>query len=233
MPTTVDLTRDQVCFLRRTKAAPDPTNPFKPRPRRLPKAPAIDPEKAPQPAEAQPSTDADVLFLTSRSGIGKLLYRNLCKEKSIRHDYFDAISAAYVGIWNGRWGVWREGLIISFVGLVFGGVHLAAWNFTFPSNIEAILWKVASLITATAWLAFVLSLWMSVLVEALEALDQKGAKKRKKFVSTVCGIFVGVGIFPVMIVRVYLLVESFASIRKLPLGSYELNIWSEIWPHAT
>ncbi|OCK91854.1 uncharacterized protein K441DRAFT_615578 [Cenococcum geophilum 1.58] len=117
----------------------------------------------------------------------------------------------------------KQSLAISFVGLVFGGVHLAAWNSSFPSYAERVLWQISSTITATAWSGFVLSLWLSVFVQR---------RRDGRFFSKACGILLGLGIFPVLLVRVYLLVESFASIRRLPLGSYTLNTWSNVWPHA-
>ena len=57
-------------------------------------------------------------------------------------------------------------------------------------------------------------------------------REDSRLFSRACGVFLGVGIFPVMLVRVYLLVESFASLRRLPYGSYTLNTWSNVWPHA-
>ncbi|CZR56192.1 uncharacterized protein PAC_06080 [Phialocephala subalpina] len=45
-----------------------------------------------------------------------------------------------------------EGIV--FGGLVFGAIHVAAWNFTFPTKTEQILWRVASLWCTVSALAF-------------------------------------------------------------------------------
>lgn len=216
-PTTVRLSREQIIFLTKGERNPnDLTNPWNPA-TLAHKNNGIE-LPSPSPKEIKG------VFLTSRSGIGKLMYHRLCGHRNIQKGYFDAICDAYIRLWKGRRQVWKEGLSISFVGLVFGGVHLAAWNSVFPTTVERILWKISATITATAWLGFVFSLWLSVFVER--------KREESRIFSKLCGFFLGVGIFPVLLVRVYLLVESFASIRKLPLGSYSLDVWSNIWPHA-
>jgi hypothetical protein len=187
-------------------------------------------------------------LLTSRSGLGKLMYRNLCGHSSSRittrttsspsflAKYFSILSTAYSRLWKGRKNVTREGLAISLVGLVYGGLHLTAWNNTFPTAAEQTFWKVAATVTATAWSVFVVSLWLSVLLDLNIIVETEAeSKKRKRFVrrvfSSACGVFFGVGVVPVLLARLYLLGEAFASVRLLPKGSYELLRWSEAWPH--
>ena len=198
-------------------------------------------------AETDPSRISISPFLTSRSGLGKLMYRNLCGHSNAQSVapatsfftmYFHLLSTAYSRLWKGRKNVNREGLAISFVGLVYGGVHLAAWNNEFPTFAEQLLWKIAAAITAAAWSVFVISLWLSVLLDADIVVRTDAESKRrqrlvKRVFSSACGAFFGVAVIPVLLVRLYLLVESFASLRLLPKGSYELLQWSEAWPHAS
>ncbi|PMD12848.1 hypothetical protein NA56DRAFT_652206 [Hyaloscypha hepaticicola] len=210
VPTEIRLTTSQINFLRKgASLSDDQTNPFR--------APPNDKNE-------ESPTDIASAFLTSRSGIGKLMYHRLCGHRNLRKEYFSIIGDAYIRLWKVRRAVWKEGLLISLVGLIFGGVHLVAWHASFPTYVERILWQIAAAVTATAWSGFVLSLWLSVFVEE--------RREDSRLFSRACGVFLGVGIFPVMLVRVYLLVESFASLRRLPYGSYELNIWSNVWPHA-
>jgi len=227
LPTTVHLTHSQIIFLRNGQSKDeDKTNPWG---EERKKTISSDEEKAVSSKEEKPISSEKTqaghphLFLTTRSGIGKLMYRRLVGHRSIRTNFFSAISGAYRRLWEGRRKFWRESLSISFVGLVFGGVHLAAWNSSFPTYAEQILWRISSTITASSWSVFVLSLWLSVFV---------AKRPEGKIVSKVCGIILGLGLLPVFLVRIYLLVESFASIRRLPAGSYRLHTWSNLWPHV-
>ena len=44
-------------------------------------------------------------------------------------------------------------ICMSVVGLVFGGIHCVGWFFSFPSDAEAILWRVSSaVITSIAFI---------------------------------------------------------------------------------
>lgn len=48
----------------------------------------------------------------------------------------------------------------SLTGLIYGALHCAAWNAPFPSNLEALLWRVSSVaVSATAISMFLLFLW--------------------------------------------------------------------------
>lgn len=66
--------------------------------------------------------------------------------------------------------VWMEGQtplfyhLLGITSLVFGGLHCIAWNFEFPTRIELLCWRVASLLSATLpALALGLSMGMSYL----------------------------------------------------------------------
>lgn len=49
----------------------------------------------------------------------------------------------------------------SLAGVVFGAIHCVAWNFTFPIEIERILWHGSAIVTAIAYPIFVGILWCS------------------------------------------------------------------------
>lgn len=163
----------------------------------------------------------DKRYLTSRAGLGKLMYLDLSNEKNLFKTYFQVIEFAYRTLWASRKRMWREGLYISVVGLFYGGVHLAAWNSRFPTIAEQILWRVSALATAIATSTFVLSLYLSVFVTT----------KNSKWVGKICGMVVGISVFPCLVFRAYLLLEGFLALRRLPAGSYEISKWANMWPH--
>ena len=52
---------------------------------------------------------------------------------------------------------------LCFATLVFTGIHVAGWNFTFPSYLEQVLWRVSSLtlfgVTAAFWVLETMASW--------------------------------------------------------------------------
>jgi hypothetical protein len=85
------------------------------------------------------------------------------------------------------------------------------WNFAFPTEIERILWRTASVSSC------VLPLCLGVLVH-----DIKSQK-------TLEPIILGVG-FLYMIVRVYMFVEMLVGLRAVPAGVYKTVNWAQYFP---
>ena len=168
---------------------------------------------------------SDRIYLTSRAGLGKLMYLYLSQESDIFKSYFEVIASGYRTLWASRKRMWREGISISVVGLVYGGVHLAAWNSFFPTRAEKILWQISALATAIASSTFVLTLCLSVFV-------RRRRSDSTRWVGKICGIIVGIGLFPCFFFRLYLLLEGFLALRKLPAGSYQIAKWANMWPHV-
>jgi hypothetical protein len=125
------------------------------------------------------------------------------------------LKAGYERLREGWTGLWAEALAVSFVGVVYGGLHLAVWQNVFPTQAEMILWRVASIITAVAWSGFMLTIFV-------------GGRRLHRLYATLFGLTV----FSCLAIRLYLLFESFFSLRKLALGSYQVPVLTEIWPHV-
>lgn len=237
-PTTVPLHLDNpkdvqkvVRLVRGADNINDPTSPLN---RNAGKDESSELEKAkaiPEEDKAATSSARKRAYLTSRAGLGKLLYSSifLLGSDSKKKEFYKGVYDAYGQLLRGWHNLWLQALIISFVGLVYGGVHLAAWNNEFPSFAEQLLWKISAIITATAWGMFIFSL---CLYPGLKQLEKK-KECFKIFTSNVLQIGFIVCAGPVVLVRLYLLVESFVSIRKLPYGSYSLTSWANTWPHAS
>lgn len=172
--------------------------------------------------ENENENPSDRIYLTSRAGLGKLMYLYLSHEEDIFKSYFEIIAWGYRTLWASRRRMWREGISISVVGLIYGGLHLAAWNSSFPTRAEQILWQVSALATAIATSTFVLTLYLSVFF--VRTSDSK-------WVGKICGIVIGIAVFPCFLFRVYLLVEGFLALRRLPVRSYEIAKWANMWPH--
>lgn len=123
----------------------------------------------------------------------------------------------------------REFWFLSLGCVVFGGIHLAAWNFDFPTRAEQILWWVASL-------------WCTFSVFGLFILDLivMSANKYWGYWETVIGwggiraTIIGLlRIMPALYVlaRLYLLVEIFRTLWFLPESAY-VATWATNIPHV-
>ena len=96
------------------------------------------------------------------------------------------------------------------VGVIFGGIHCAGWNFNFPSNNEATLWRVSSaLITSIPFLLFFI---VYVIWHILDKLNTDTLEN--PYV-----LFVFVILLQAYVVsRLLLLVEALISLRHLTPG---------------
>ncbi len=101
--------------------------------------------------------------------------------------------------------------------LPYGGVHLAAWNFEFPTALEGILWKISAIVVASVFLAWA----------AFNAIG-----RRLQF-PAVWDRMVGVlAMLCSIVCRLYIVAEAFASLRAVPIGVYSTPTWIQMIPHV-
>ena len=125
---------------------------------------------------------------------------------------------------------------------LYGGVHLAAWNVHFPSNLERILWiasaiSIAGLPFMTIAVEFLLT-WIRnhIIGPRPDSESYLTSLKNQKTWGrwTVYLLLVTLDRISLvfwMLARIYLFVESFASLRSLPRGSYKSVSWVSFIPH--
>lgn len=125
--------------------------------------------------------------LTQRAGLGKLLFRQLWnweeyKEAETLLQRLYPLLSAYVALWNGMNHFLVETLALSFVGFAYGGLHLLAWNYQFPSSSEHTIWKVASVWTAGTVCGFCFTIpggYIGMLIWAKIEEKRKGDEERR------------------------------------------------------
>lgn len=105
--------------------------------------------------------------------------------------------------------------LVLFVGFLAAGTPLLAWNFSFPSQAEHIIWIVCTFISCILVLGFNLWAWIVVTVVDSDLPDS--------------WIFWFVGLY--IPFRLYFIVEAFAGLRSSPTGLYESVDWSLYIPH--
>ncbi|KAK0515583.1 hypothetical protein JMJ35_001617 [Cladonia borealis] len=169
-------------------------------------------------------------------------------------------------------------LTLWILGSLYGGIHLALWNYDFPSRAETFLWRVSA---ATLGSMPVLFLLVMLLVAVLDEYDDYIKRRefrraqeshendafqrappsssstnwlRKIFAGFCSGVrdiweswaedmfwmvvilMFGLVIWTAMLLyvfaRIFIVVESFISLRHVPIGVYEGGLgWSKYIPH--
>ena len=102
---------------------------------------------------------------------------------------------------------------------IFGGCHLIGWDFLYPSLVEQLLWRICSI--SCLVIPFLL------LLLAFSLSYESGGTFFEGFLVTSLSIL---GILYVL-VRIYLLVAVFVSLRSVPAGVYQTVNWSLYFPH--
>lgn len=106
-------------------------------------------------------------------------------------------------------------------GVLFGGLHCLAWRYQFPTEEEAILWRVCAAFCAITPVtilvpAYANKYWaLSTLTRKVLALD---------------GILSAVG-YPIC--RLILFGITVSSLRRLPAGVFEATAWTRYIPHIS
>ena len=114
-----------------------------------------------------------------------------------------------------------EFLGVTLGSMVFGAVHIAAWNFVFPTLVERTLWRSSSIMCTAAMVLLVISLLIigsTILVPEYDS---------EIVLSGVC-IFIVFALY--IAARLFLIVEIFRSLCFLPPSAYYAT-WASNIPH--
>ncbi|KAL8746503.1 MAG: hypothetical protein Q9190_001477 [Brigantiaea leucoxantha] len=141
--------------------------------------------------------------------------------------------------------------VLLLLGVLYGGVHLFIWNGVFPTQAEHVLWNISAvtLLAVPVLIVLLTAVWLGVQkVKGLFRKDNNkkdgpdgNTDKRSKLVFAVqivlCPVwYLFMMSFCMMALlycfgRVFIVVESFASLRHVPKGVYEDVRWVQWIPH--
>jgi len=133
----------------------------------------------------------------------------------LRNDmsYFDADSSTSSDFW---------GLLIGSV--IFGSIHLAAWNFMFPTSIERTIWRIASIFCTSGLLVLYGCVLILSVLEDFEILTFSTGG----FIAVLSMLFC----FGYILARLFMIVETFRTLFFLPPSAY-IATWASNVPHIT
>ena len=128
-------------------------------------------------------------------------------------------------------------------------LHFIAWNFSFPTHVESILWRVACLAIVCTMFIFLacetyqdghrLGRWERWYVKlfpkksgGLQRMDTLEKRRREREFIPLWEVII---MSPVTVMytlaRTYIVVEVFVSLRSLPVGAFDSVQWSSFIPH--
>ena len=106
--------------------------------------------------------------------------------------------------------------LVLFIPMFFGAVHLGSWNFSLPSEPELWMWRASALFCVAVTPTFSLLMFMNVMFAWGDEAENS--------------ILVG-SLLLYAIVRLFMIVEVFFSLRALPQSAYGSIQWSSFIPH--
>ena len=128
----------------------------------------------------------------------------------------------------------KRQLLLCLASSIFGVLHALAWNSFFPSTYEQTLWRVSAAFIASC--SMFAAIWFTV--DNIIRWMSDGSLSLRK----ICYPFYLnmpllweslLVILPLtyLVARIYLLVESFISLRDLPSAAYQTPNWTQLIPH--
>ena len=119
-------------------------------------------------------------------------------------------------------------LTMVLISIAYGGLHLSAWNFDFPTWGERLGWIISCLIVLFGPTAGLLTAYLVTQFKAWLHLehDEKWHEVYKQSWRYAQWGHVAM----VLLCRSFLIIESFVSLRRVPLGVYEEVPWTRYIP---
>ena len=197
-------------------------------------------------------TDKDILrWRRASSNLRKLNASGHIHDKHLQKKYFRKRAKNYLGSSGGYILIYA----LVFLAALYGGVHFSVRNEHFPTSSELLLWLISCyILLGTSALLFLISVSAQILRQILlwatdfppEAFENRTPFEVLIFILWKSGardligdrylayvLFMWVCIFglPYTFARLFLVVESFISLRSVPLGVYYTPSWTEYLPH--
>ena len=133
---------------------------------------------------------------------------------------------------------WASGGLIAalVICMFYGAAHCTAWNFIFPSRIERFVWRIACVDTVAGVISLLALFSIFVYLHEHEprSLIKAYFAPEHGVMSWLYRVVITVGILNVPLFalsRMYIVVETFISLRHVQKGVYKTVDWAEYIPH--
>jgi hypothetical protein len=120
-------------------------------------------------------------------------------------------------------------IVLTLTFLVYGGVHLLAWQYNFLTDAEGLMWRISSTVTASSGFIFV---FFHLIIELDSPSFSNHLLERLKRNFVGCLLFLLVLLVGVDVLsRFYLVLESLRALPSSPPSVYDIPRWTAYLPH--
>ena len=135
------------------------------------------------------------------------------------------------GLLPGQFGL-VTGMVLWSVSMAYGGIHASAWDTFFPSKVESKMWRFSSLYISSSGLLWCIINMLAELWKPFDDYWNRTVLPHPPFDKSIplvacCAVWRAMYI----LVRAFLVMEAFISIRQLSSSAYETPNWTQTIPH--
>ncbi|KAK4160307.1 hypothetical protein QBC43DRAFT_293034 [Cladorrhinum sp. PSN259] len=124
-------------------------------------------------------------------------------------------------------------VVLLLLPILYGGIHLSAWNFEFPSQAEGIAWKIACFVIAFMLPVETFGVWLiAPIVDWLDERDSWGISVISGILRLYAILLVPIFTLCAVLFRIFIVVEAFISLRSVSIGVYWTPSWIQMLPHV-
>ncbi|THX70068.1 hypothetical protein D6D04_10042 [Aureobasidium pullulans] len=123
-------------------------------------------------------------------------------------------------------------ITLSVVALVYGGLHLFAWNAPFHTRIEELLWKISGIVVASIG-PVLIPTWRGF-IYVMNRCFYRHYRTRKELLRPIIRVFyllLGSYLLLYLFARVYLVVECFIEVAYLSDSAFTTPVFTRYIPH--
>ena len=138
----------------------------------------------------------------------------------------------------GHFCSWASGgLIAALVACsCYGVAHILAWDFEFPTEVERLLWRVACIDTMAGTISLLAAFSIAVYLHehSLQHLTAVCLSWEPGIMPCIYRVVILVGLLNLplfLLSRAFIIIETFVSLRYVPVGVYATVSWTQYIPH--